>query len=185
MSSRVYNPHVIREAIFDPTGRYRYFLRREWDPALPAVAFIMLNPSTADAERDDPTLRRCIGYVRRWGFGSLAAVNLFAYRTPDPRQLRQAEDPVGPENRRYLLALRNEGYPLTLAAWGNWGSLHGQDREVLKLLSGTPLHCIGRTKIGQPLHPLHQRGDLVPLPLPRSHTPPFPPLPNKTAPPRL
>ncbi|MBW3622641.1 MAG: DUF1643 domain-containing protein [Armatimonadetes bacterium] len=162
-----------RDAVFDPTGAYRYSLWREWDPDCPPVAFVMLNPSTADTERDDATIRRCIGYAQRWGYGSLTAVNLFAYRCTDPRRLRQVEDPVGPENERYLLAVRDR-YPTVVAAWGNWGSLHRRDEAALRLFKEKPLYCLGITKAGQPLHPLHQRGDLTPVPLP---SPPLPPPP--------
>ena len=156
---------MIRQALFDPTGAYRYSLRREWDSSLPTVGFVMLNPSTADAERDDATIRRCIGYAQRWGYGSLEAVNLFAYRSTDPRQLRLVEDPVGPENDRHLLALRGR-CSLLVAAWGNWGNLLRRGEGVLELLSSHPLHCLGTTRAGHPLHPLHQRGNLVPLPFP-------------------
>jgi hypothetical protein len=126
----------------------------------------MLNPSTADAERDDPTVRRCIGYARSWGYGALTAVNLFAYRCTDPRDLRRVEDPVGPENDRHLLAVR-ERFPVLIAAWGNWGRLHGRRDSVMCLLSSeSSLYCLGVTRSGYPLHPLHQRGDLAPIPYP-------------------
>ena len=131
----------------------------------------MLNPSTADAERDDPTIRRCIGYARRWGYGALTAVNLFAYRCTDPRRLRLSDDPVGPENDRYLLHVRDR-FPVVVAAWGNGGGLHARGKTVLRLLSDCPLHCLGVTRAGHPLHPLHQRGDLDPAPLHTFISPP-------------
>lgn len=77
-------------AVIDRTGKYRYSLVREWNPDLPRALFVMLNGSTADATQDDPTLRRCIGFSRAWGYGSLEVVNLFGYRTTFPQELKQA-----------------------------------------------------------------------------------------------
>src|SRR5712664_2208515 len=89
---------IVRSAGFSCCGLYRYWLRRHWDAELPPVCFVMLNPSTADAERDDPTIRRCCGFSRRWGYGGIVVVNLYAFRTSDPCCLRNAVHPVGPEN---------------------------------------------------------------------------------------
>ncbi len=90
-------------ADFDGTGAYRYSLWREWDSRRPIVAFVMLNPSTADAAKDDPTIRRCASFARSWGYGSLEVVNLFAYRASEPKRLRQTPDPIGPANDDYLV----------------------------------------------------------------------------------
>lgn len=115
----------------------------------------MLNPSTADAERDDPTIRACVRLARRWGFGSLVAVNLFALRATDPRMLRRARDPIGPENDAAIVGAAADA-DLLLAAWGNWGVLHDRGRAVLDLLRplGRP-HCLGLTARGQARHPLY------------------------------
>ena len=80
-------------ATFDRSGRYRYRLWRQWDSALPTVAYIMLNPSTADETANDPTMRACIRIAKLSGFGGMEVVNLFAYRTPDPRRLKQIRNP--------------------------------------------------------------------------------------------
>src|SRR4028119_2392792 len=93
-----------RGAIFDPTRTYRYALWRTWDAARPPVAFVLLNPSTADARRDDPTIRRCANFARTWGFGGLEVVNLFAFRATHPTDLKCAADPVGPQNDVHLHA---------------------------------------------------------------------------------
>ncbi len=123
----------------------------------------MLNPSTADAERFDPTVRRCYGYARDWGFGSMEVVNLFALRSTYPEMLKRVPDPVGPENDGAILkAVKNSD--LTVAAWGVLGKLRGRDREVLELIGSVrDLHCLGTTKAGQPLHPLHQPKKLTPV----------------------
>jgi hypothetical protein len=126
------------------------------------VTFVMLNPSTADAEKFDPTVRRCFGYACDWGFGSLEVVNLFALRSTYPAVLSKAADPVGPENDAVILKAVKES-DLAIAAWGIHGKLRGRDREVAELITDVKdLHCIGTTKAGNPLHPLHQPKRLRP-----------------------
>lgn len=142
-------------ALLDPTGTYRYHLWREWDRTVPTVTFVLLNPSTADAERDDPTLRRCLGFARRWGFGRLELVNLFALRATSPAALRAHEDPVGPENDGILRQAAGGG--IVVIGWGNQGALFGRDRAVLGLLG--EVWVLGLTRQGQPRHPLYARGD--------------------------
>lgn len=145
---------MIRSALFDPTGRYRYLLGRLWDPGRPRLLAIMLNPSAADAERDDPTIRRVTAFARAWGFGALETANLFAFRTHSPEILRKAPDPVGPDNdRRLRAAARRAG--AILVAWGNEGRLLGRDEAVLALLAGQRLHCLGVNRTGAPRHPLY------------------------------
>src|SRR5882672_740313 len=117
-------------AVFDRTGRYRYLLWRAWDQAAPGVAFVMLNPSTADARRDDPTIRACTRLARAWGFGSMRAVNLFALRTSDPSNLARARDPVGGQNDAYLVDAASAA-GLVVLAWGNHGRLAGRCDAVL------------------------------------------------------
>lgn len=143
-------------ACFDSTGAYRYRLWREWDAALPSVTFVMLNPSTADAERDDPTIRRCIGFARSWGFGQLEVLNICAYRATDPRRLFAAKDPVGPENASHLRAA-TENAAMIVAAWGN----HGRGLNW-PLFRGC-VHNLGLTKLGQPRHPLRILAETQPL----------------------
>lgn len=150
-------------ATIDATGRYRYSLWREWGANGSRVAFVLLNPSTADAKRDDPTVRRCIGLARAWGCGSLEIVNLFACRATNPRALREVADPVGPENDRYLLEAARRAQSIVLA-WGARGGLHGRDEVVLRLLSGTgEFDCLGTTRGGQPRHPLYVGSTTVPI----------------------
>lgn len=142
-------------AIFDATGQYRYALWREWASHLPRVAFIMLNPSTADATRNDRTIHRCIGFAQSWGYGALEVVNLFAYRTPSPKTLRAIPHPIGQETDRYLLEALQRCDRLVLA-WGNGGTWQGRDRAVLALIRPCqPPYCLGTTQEQQPRHPLY------------------------------
>ncbi|HEU5061422.1 MAG TPA: DUF1643 domain-containing protein [Kofleriaceae bacterium] len=141
-------------AVFDPSGRYRYRLTRRWAGRGAVVAFVMLNPSTADGERDDPTIRRCAGFARRWGFAAMTVVNVFALRATDPARLRRARDPVGPGNDGHIAGAAADA-DLVVLAWGNHGALRGRDREVVALLAGARPVCLGVTRGGQPRHPLY------------------------------
>ena len=141
-----------RSAVISRCGRYRYVLEREWDHRLPAVLFIALNPSTADATNDDPTVRRCVGFARKWGFGKLVLANLFALRSSDPMRLAGHADPIGPRNDRWLARL-SSSFDLTVAAWGVRGDLNGRAAAVLPLLRQP--HHLGLTRAGHPRHPLY------------------------------
>jgi len=145
---------VTTHALITRCGTYRYALWRRWS-SRPQVLFVMLNPSTADHRNDDPTIRRCIGLAKSWGFGAVAVGNLFAFRTPSPRVLREAAQPVGRANDRWLQRLAAESSRV-IAAWGNHGSLMGRDEQVRALLG--PLYALSLTKRGQPRHPLYVPG---------------------------
>ncbi len=114
---RVGGPVATSTATFDPTRTYRFHLSRTWDPAGPVVAFVMLNPSTADAHRLDPTVRRCVGFAAAWGFGALEVVNLFAFRATDPTDLSRCRDPVGTGNDRVVLEVARRA-DRVVVAWG-------------------------------------------------------------------
>jgi hypothetical protein len=145
-----------RGADLSPCDQYRYRLWRLWDRTRPAVLFIGLNPSTADAEQDDPTVRRCIGFAKEWGFGGIEVANLFAFRATDPGKLLTAADPVGPDNDAWLARLRS-GSPAAVAAWG----AHPLARTRANALGSSlrPLASLGVTKDGAPRHPLYVRKD--------------------------
>lgn len=154
-----------RGATFDATGKYRYTLWRTWDRSSSRIAFVMLNPSTADHRQDDPTIRRCMDFARRWGHGSLLVVNLFAYRTPSPAELARARRPIGPDNDRYLRAARRRCADIVVA-WGVHGALHGRDAQALEILGlgrRKPLLCLGTTAAGHPRHPLYLPGTTRPV----------------------
>ena len=145
-----------RSAVFSPCRTYRYSLGRIWNRKLPTVMFVGLNPSTADEQEDDPTVRRCIGFAQKWNSGGLILVNLFAYRSTDPLGLLEADDPVGPENDKRILAGANDAERVVVA-WGTKGGLLGRDQYVLSLFPGA--HCLGVTKDGYPKHPLYLASD--------------------------
>jgi len=147
-----------KDAIISDCGRYRYALWRIWDPQQSQVLFICLNPSIADEHRDDPTLRRCVAFARRWHFGGLAMANLFALRATDPAALKRHGDPVGPDNDRSIQDLIAAS-ECVVVAWGNKGQLMGRDRAVLAMLD-IPIYCLGRTKQGHPRHPLYVKRDV-------------------------
>jgi hypothetical protein len=141
-----------RTARFSRCSEYRYTLSRTWDKSLPRVLFIGLNPSTADDQRDDPTVRRCIGFASEWGYGGLILVNLFAYRSTDPNGLTEVDDPIGPENDRWI-SVEQAKADRVVAAWGNHGVLLNRDTAVLESLNQA--YCLGITKAGCPRHPLY------------------------------
>lgn len=154
---------IERSAVFSDCEVYRYTLERVWDPSLPRILFVLLNPSTADAVNDDPTNRRGIGFAKAWGFGSCIFVNLFAFRSPDPKVMKAADDPVGEKNDAHILDQASRA-DRVVAAWGTHGNHQLRDSEVLDLLEGVGLYHLGLTKDGHPKHPLYLSKDteLVP-----------------------
>lgn len=143
-------------------GQYRYTLTRPAIARYPdrgTAAFCMLNPSTADATLDDPTIRRCRGFAERWGCNGIVVVNLYALRSTDPRALWNHADPVGPMNDYWLRQVTRECGGVVCA----WGANARADRAqaVVKMLReiGVNLLCLGTTKAGAPRHPLYVRGD--------------------------
>jgi hypothetical protein len=152
-------------AVFDASGMYRYSLWRVWYADYPRVVFIMLNPSTADERRNDPTIRRCIEFACTWQFGSVDVVNLFAYRATDFKELLKVDDPVGEENDLFI-ERAIEGCSTIVVGWGTKGTLLDRDCRVLQLLARKQnVYCLDMTKDGYPRHPLYVRGDtrLVPF----------------------
>lgn len=149
-------------AHFSPCRTYRYSLTRRWNDGLTAM-FIGLNPSTADETNDDPTVRRCIGYAKAWGYGGLVMTNLFAYRATKPADMMAAEDPIGPENDAQLRGAADAA-GIVVAAWGAKGSHRLRGAAVRAMLPR--LHYLRLTQAGQPQHPLHLPKGLRPLELP-------------------
>ncbi len=177
----VFAPPTVQAAaaIFSPCGRYRWWLQRTWQPERPTLLFVGLNPSCADGQRDDPTLRRLVAYGRRWGFGRLEVINLFGAVATTPAALKRLPDPLGSDNeawiRRCLGRLGpwcSEAIPVRESAraeplepvgsllwlgWGNGGAWRGRDRALLALVAefmARPF-ALGCTASGQPRHPLY------------------------------
>jgi hypothetical protein len=149
---------VTGAAEFSRCGTYRYTLQRTWDTQAPLLAFLMLNPSTADGTTDDPTLRACLRRAQGAGFGRLRVLNIFAFRATRPADLRHAADPVGPDNQTAL----RDGLDLKVGdrlvcAWGNGGRWLGRGAVVARQLrdGGHKLHYLGLTALGEPRHPLY------------------------------
>lgn len=148
-----------RGATISDCGRYRYALWRKWAPG-ETVMFVGMNPSTADATLDDPTIRRCVGFARAWGYGGLMMTNLFAWRATVPAHMLMAADPVGSDNDATLrTAYLNAA--LTVAAWGAHGTYGGRHNAVRKMLPR--LHYLRLTKDGHPGHPLYLPASLRPV----------------------
>lgn len=157
----------IAAAVFDsPRRRYRYLLTRIWAPAIPPAVFIMLNPSTASAGQDDPTIRRLVGsydkpgFARREGVGGVVVVNLFALCSTNPERLRTHPDPVGPYNGLFVRQAVQET-DLVVAAWGAGGVLGNRGADMGRALvkAGVRLKALRLTSTGQPGHPLYVPAD--------------------------
>ena len=142
-----------KSAVISKCGKYRYRLDRIWGDEDKYIAFIGLNPSTADAEKDDNTIRKCVKFSKRLGAGGLVMVNLFAFRSKNPKLLSSTIGIVGPENDEYIKEVTSKA-ALRIAIWGNHGLLHCRNIQVLEMLP-RPVLCFGITKREQPIHPLY------------------------------
>lgn len=154
-------------AAFDESGKYRYWLERHtpdyWQDLPNLCGFIMLNPSTADHEQDDPTIRRCMAFAQSWGYTRIVVTNLFALRATSPKELYKHPDPVGPENMSVLMDKAK--LPGTVVcAWGAHGKFMDQGDKVLKALKTVinDIEYLKMTKCGQPGHPLYLKKNLIP-----------------------
>jgi hypothetical protein len=156
-------------AIFSEDRKYRYTLYRDWPMAdgeerqgcghaRACVMFIGLNPSTADEVNDDPTIRRCRGFAKSWGYGAMFMLNLFAFRATDPLEMMKAVDPVGQDNDHWLVEHARSA-TIVVAAWGRRGEYQQRDKAVLKLIG--KIHQIGKAEY--PRHPLYLKSNLLPI----------------------
>lgn len=151
-------------ASFSPDRRYRYTLWRTWDESKPTVMVIGLNPSTADENHLDNTLKKCAKLAHSWGYGSFVMTNLFAFRATDPLDMKACFEPVGPQNDAFLRELAF-ACKLVLAAWGTHGGWLGRDQQVIQMLTrrGVNLSCLKLTKDGHPWHPLYVKDSTRPM----------------------
>lgn len=150
-------------AVFSPCRTYRYTLWRVWDDTLPYCQFIGLNPSTADETNDDPTIRRCIRFAKDWGCGALCMTNIFAYRATNPKDMKAQEFPTGDLNGESIIDIAKEA-GIVIAAWGIHGDHESQGAKVNQLFDthSIKLHCLGKTMLGHPKHPLYIKADTKP-----------------------
>lgn len=147
-------------ATFSPDRVYRYALWRHWQRNGRVLNWLMLNPSTADEVTLDPTITRCVGFARAWGYGGIVVTNLFGLRSTDPRALRSVADPVGAENNQWIAHYARRATDV-VAAWGNHGTYQNRAGRVIAMFqqSGVALQCLGVNHNGQPKHPLYIAGD--------------------------
>lgn len=143
-------------ATFSECRRYRYELWRGEEFG-PYCMFLCLNPSTADQDANDPTVARCWKWAREWGFNRFLMTNLFAYRATDPKNMKAQAAPIGFENDE-IIRERAKAAGRLICGWGNHGEHMNRARSVAGILRGMPMVkplCFGKTKSGQPLHPLY------------------------------
>lgn len=150
-------------AVISTCGKYRYRLGRPIEEAADrrldgCVLWVMLNPSTADAVKNDNTIRRCISFTRSWGYSEFTVGNLYAWRSSDPAALREADDPIGPENLEHLRDMASRA-SLIVAAWGAHAERAQSDAIAAMLSTFGHVWCLGISKRGMPLHPLMLRAD--------------------------
>ena len=143
-------------AIISKSKKFRYQLWRKWDNDKPLVMFLMLNPSTADATKNDPTIRRCIGYAKDWGYGGLYVGNLFAYRTAYPKELKDKGYQIGRFNKKHLLNMQKI-CDKVICAWGNKQGIPSRITDIFH-----ELHYLDLAKDGTPKHPLYLKKELKP-----------------------
>lgn len=153
-------------ASFSPCRHWRYSLWRVWHPGRPRVAFIGLNPSTADEMVDDPTVRRCINYAKSWNFGGMYMLNIFGVRATDPKEMLMDSNPVGDMNDDYIID-EIEHASRIVCCWGAHGKHLGRSAKIIEMLSDKKLFCFGLTKDGEPKHPLYLSKELIPVPFNR------------------
>lgn len=176
-----------RETIFSEDRSHRFTLWRDWskDSVLfpdvrpdfcpgtidSYIQFIGLNPSTADEKQDDPTIRKCIGFAKRWGFGAFCMTNLFGFRATDPEVMKIHPEPIGADNDRWILEIAR-GAGMTVCAWGNHGEHLDRAKAVRGMLaeSGIKLHRLRMTRIGHPEHPLYIPYVLKPMEYPNERS---------------
>ena len=161
------NTHSIaKDAYISTCGTYRYWLTREWDESNPLLVWLMLNPSTADASQDDATMRKCMSYARKWGYGGITVINVYALRSRDPKNLWKVSDPVGPHNNRWISLwmgyARRRGSKI-ICGWSKHPKPERID-EILEIAENERVD-LEVVEMGQhgPKHPLYLKGDLKPV----------------------
>lgn len=152
--------YTSQNARFSRCKSYRYNLSRSWSEGSGKAVFIGLNPSTADKNEDDPTIRRCVGFARSWGCDSMEIVNLFAFCATRPEDLKLAEEPIGRYTNRWIAAAVEEA-TISIACWGNHGAFLGRSDQIRDRYP--ELHCLGINASGMPKHPLYIKATQTPF----------------------
>ena len=162
----MFKPGETRTAIFSKCRTWRYRLAQIWDESQAPLYWLMLNPSTADEQKNDPTVERCERRARMWGFGGSVVYNIFAFRATDPKDMRASADPIGPENDQWIRELAAMSGGVTVI--GGWGE-HGKHmdrgqavRDIFKAENGR-LHALKINASGHPAHPLYIGYDKTPF----------------------
>lgn len=147
-------------ATISPCNKYRYVLRRTWNERISAIGIVALNPSTADATADDPTVKKCVKLARFWGYGGIVLVNLFAWRATEKKEIKTIYDPIGPNNDKEIQKALNDVDDV-LVAWGEYGAYLNRSTKVRAILKQLPKKyvCIKQNISGEPTHPLYQKDD--------------------------
>lgn len=150
--------------IFSPDRRYRYTLQRDWLTGKGLVNFLMLNPSTADETKNDPTIERCERRARRMGFAGLVVTNIFAFRATDPKEMMRQIDPIGYPSNDYHILDQARRCEMVICGWGNHGKHRFRSASVREMLcdNGVKLHALRVSKTGEPWHPLYVGYDVEP-----------------------
>lgn len=162
----LFKENETRAAIFSPCRKYRYRLAQIWDESIDPLYWLMLNPSTADEVKNDPTVERCERRARMWGYGGSVVLNIFAYRATDPADMRACADPVGPDNDKWikeLAAMSNEA--TVIGGWGEHGK-HQERGQAIRDIFKAEGGCLQALKInasGHPAHPLYIAYDKTPF----------------------
>lgn len=149
-----------KSAFISECGQYRYELTRTWLTGGKNIAFIMLNPSTADADNDDPTMNRVISFCQKWGFGSVTVGNLFALRATNPKDLYFHPDPIGEQNDWQLQRIIRKSEAV-ICAWGSHGHYKDRAHDVFHKID-KPKYYLDLTIFNEPKHPLYIKGDTLP-----------------------
>ena len=147
------------ECEFSTDRKYRYTLKHIWDSTKDNIVFIGLNPSTADENKLDPTLRRIRGFASSWGYGSFTMLNAFAFRATNPSDMKSQDDPIGPENNSWIKLVCGSS-DISIACWGVNGAFMNRGEQIRRMLD--KLYYIKLTKDGYPSHPLYLKKDLTP-----------------------
>lgn len=147
---------TVSEAVFSDCRKYRYFLKRVWNENKPLITFCMLNPSTADAFKNDPTIERCERRAKEMDYGGIVIVNLFAFRSTNPKVLNKCKNPIGSLNDSFIKKALHDTQRF-VCGWGNHGKILNRHKDVLDIIIKNKIEplCLGQNKDGSPRHPLY------------------------------